>query len=150
MLLTTVAQLNASRYPVWASLARDYLAVMPTSVSSERAFSQGGLTISDRRTRLKADVVEALQFLKCSLRQDLLLQGTQRAVQLEEELEQEEPDPDPDTVATSSSKRRAPAAWDIILEDDDDDLEADSALNGHSDFRFWDDDDAAFGDDIGA
>ena len=58
---THMPQENAERYPVWASLARDYLAVMPTSVSSERAFSQGGITISDRRTRLKADVVEALQ-----------------------------------------------------------------------------------------
>lgn len=56
------SQINASRYPVWASLAHDYLAIMATSVLSEQAFSQGGIMIWDRRTRLKADVVEALQF----------------------------------------------------------------------------------------
>jgi hypothetical protein len=65
-------QQNAHRYPVWASLARDYLAIMASSVSSERAFSQGGITISKRRNRLKGDIVEALQVIKCSLRHDLI------------------------------------------------------------------------------
>jgi hypothetical protein len=45
---------------------------MSASVSSERAFSQGGITISKRRNRLKGDIVEALQCIKCSLRHDLL------------------------------------------------------------------------------
>ena len=45
---------------------------MASSVSSERAFSQEGLTISKRRSRLKGDIVEALQCVKCSIRQDLL------------------------------------------------------------------------------
>ncbi len=122
--------MNADRYPVWASLARDYLAVMPTSVSSERAFSQGGITISDRRTRLKADVVEALQFLKCSLRQDLLLQGTQPAAELEAELELEEDestgDDSPGSTGTGSTSDavsgRQQRSWDLILDDSDDDL----------------------------
>ncbi|KIK31598.1 hypothetical protein CY34DRAFT_39380, partial [Suillus luteus UH-Slu-Lm8-n1] len=54
---------NALRYPTWASLARDYLSIMTSSVSSERAFSQGGITISKRWNRLKGDIVEALQSL---------------------------------------------------------------------------------------
>jgi hypothetical protein len=45
---------------------------MASSVSSERAFSQCGITISKRRSRLKGDIVEALQCVKCSLRNDLL------------------------------------------------------------------------------
>ena len=94
---------------------------MPTSVSSERAFSQGGITISDRRTRLKADVVEALQFLKCSLRQDLLLQGTQPAAELEEELAEAEEDSDPPEGGGEHGTRSG-RSWDIILDDDDDDL----------------------------
>ena len=64
--------LNAAQYPVWASLAHDYLSVMATSVSSERAFSSAGITISKRRNRLKGDIVEALQCLKCLIRHDLL------------------------------------------------------------------------------
>ncbi|EKM58795.1 uncharacterized protein PHACADRAFT_50544, partial [Phanerochaete carnosa HHB-10118-sp] len=55
---------NAARSPTWASLACDFLSIMASSVSSERAFCQAGITISPRRNRLKADVVEALQFMK--------------------------------------------------------------------------------------
>jgi hypothetical protein len=45
---------------------------MASSVSSERAFSQGGITITKRRSRLKGDIVEALQVMKCSLRNNLI------------------------------------------------------------------------------
>jgi hypothetical protein len=58
-------------YPIWASLAHDYLPIMGSSVSSERAFSSSGITISKRRNRLKGDVVEALQVVKSALRNDL-------------------------------------------------------------------------------
>jgi hAT family C-terminal dimerisation region len=69
----TTFQLNAQRYhPAWSSLARDYLAIMSSSVSSERAFSQGGITISKLRSCLKGDIVEALQCIKCAIRTDLL------------------------------------------------------------------------------
>ncbi len=69
----TTSQLNAQHYhPVWSSLARDYLAIMSSSVSSERAFSQGGITISKLHNRLKGDIVEALQCIKCAIRLDLL------------------------------------------------------------------------------
>lgn len=58
-------QQNSSRFgEIWASLARDYLAIMASSVSSERAFSSAGITITKRRNRLKGDIMEALQFLK--------------------------------------------------------------------------------------
>ena len=58
--------MNKQRLPTWASLAQDYLAIMASSVSSERTFSAAGITISKRRNRLGRDIVEALQFLKCS------------------------------------------------------------------------------------
>ena len=45
---------------------------MSSSVSSKRAFSQGGITISKLRNRLKGDIVEALQCIKCGIRHDLL------------------------------------------------------------------------------
>lgn len=70
----TVIQLqqNAHRYPVWASLARDFLPIMGSSVSSERAFSGAGITISKRRNRLKGDIVEALQFMRSMYQKDLI------------------------------------------------------------------------------
>ena len=45
---------------------------MASSVSSERAFSSAGITLSKRRNRLQADIVEALQFLKCIFQNDLI------------------------------------------------------------------------------
>ncbi|KAF5347372.1 hypothetical protein D9758_011302 [Tetrapyrgos nigripes] len=64
--------MRTAMYPTWSSLARDYLAIMGSSVSSERAFSGGGLVITKRRNRLKSDIVEALQFLKCLIKHDLI------------------------------------------------------------------------------
>jgi hypothetical protein len=45
---------------------------MASSVSSERAFSSAGITISKRRNRLKGDIVEALQCLKCMMHKNLI------------------------------------------------------------------------------
>ena len=45
---------------------------MASSVSSERAFLAVGITISKCQNCLCVDIVEALQFLKCAIRSDLL------------------------------------------------------------------------------
>lgn len=45
---------------------------MASSVSSERAFSSAGITVSKHRNRLKGDIVEALQCLKCMIRRNLI------------------------------------------------------------------------------
>jgi hypothetical protein len=45
---------------------------MASSISSERAFSSVGITMSKRRNQLKGDIVEALQFQKCLIGQDLV------------------------------------------------------------------------------
>ena len=65
--------LQGGRYPTWQSLARDYLVIMASSVSSERAFSSAGITITKWCNRLDGDIVEALQFLKSMIHQDLML-----------------------------------------------------------------------------
>src|SRR5260370_17573413 len=79
-------QYNCNRLgPVWTLLARDYLPIMASSVSSERAFSQGGITVSKRRSRLKGDIVEALQCVKCSIQHDLIFQEPGPSTTLETE-----------------------------------------------------------------
>ena len=59
---------------------------MASSVSSERAFSAAGITISKRRNRLKGDIVEALEFLKALYIRDLIFRDLPTLV-TEEELE---------------------------------------------------------------
>ncbi|KIK75916.1 hypothetical protein PAXRUDRAFT_103685, partial [Paxillus rubicundulus Ve08.2h10] len=54
---------NAQLYPVWASLAHDYLAIMSSTVSSEWAFSAAAQTITKCHSQLKGDIVEATQVL---------------------------------------------------------------------------------------
>ncbi|EIW85302.1 hypothetical protein CONPUDRAFT_23190, partial [Coniophora puteana RWD-64-598 SS2] len=55
---------HAEQYPTWAAIAHDYLSVMIFSVSSECAFSSGGITISKWCNHFKGDIVEALQVLR--------------------------------------------------------------------------------------
>src|SRR5690348_12462146 len=59
---------------------------MASSVSSERAFSQGRITISKRRSTLKGDIVEALQCIKCAVRHDLLFKAAAPSSTVEAEL----------------------------------------------------------------
>jgi hypothetical protein len=58
---------------------------MASSVSSERAFSQGSITITKLCSRLKGDIVEALQCLKCTIKNNILLQERSPSSMLEEE-----------------------------------------------------------------
>ncbi|PPQ81720.1 hypothetical protein CVT26_007782 [Gymnopilus dilepis] len=63
---------------------------MASSVSSERAFLSAGITISKRRSRLKGDIVEAIECLKCLIHKDLLFREVLLAKDLEVELENDE------------------------------------------------------------
>lgn len=80
-------QLNKDRYPVWAAMAGDYLGIQASSVSSERAFSSAGITITKRRNRLKGDIVEAIQVLKCKVKGNVMRSTAQPSLSMEEKLE---------------------------------------------------------------
>lgn len=108
--------MNAARFPVRASLAADYLPIMASSVSSERAFSAAGITITKRRNRLKHDIVEALQFLKCAIRKELLFRDPP-PTSLDESMYDELEDDDNDSDWVDESE----AGWDLFLEADDGD-----------------------------
>ena len=59
---------------------------MASSVSSERAFSQGGITIRKHPSWLKGDIVEGLQVLKCSYKKDLIFRVPEPSSLTEQEL----------------------------------------------------------------
>lgn len=81
---------------------------MASSVSSERAFSFAGITITKCRNRLKLDIVEALQFLKCTYHHDLLLHEEPNT-----QFEMDESGDVEEVVEGNGEK----ADWDGIVED---------------------------------
>jgi hypothetical protein len=124
MLTVVLVKINALRYPVWASLTRDYISIMVASISSERAFSQGGITITKQRNRLKGDIVEALQCVKCSLRNELIFQEPGPSSLTEEVSEDSEHETDELEVEPAEDE----PGWDtLILEEEDSESDVDSA-----------------------
>ena len=93
------------------------MAIMLSSVSSERAFSQGGITISKRRSCLKGDIVEALQCIKCAIRHDLLFQQPAPSSILELE---EDSDPEQDLGELREGSDVEDPSWEgLFIEDED-------------------------------
>jgi hypothetical protein len=118
----TTFQLNSQRYhPAWSSLARDYLAIMSSSVSSERAFSQGGITISKLRSCLKGDIVEALQCIKCAIRTDLLFPAPAPSSVVEAEANEDGEDTLPENEDGEVFDIDEEGWDDLLIEDGDDD-----------------------------
>jgi len=76
-----------------------------------------GITISKQRSRLKADIVEALQCLKCLYHNDLIFREVVVAADIEKEMEQLEV-----TLENAYGNRDTgdEVSWDQIIEDDDD------------------------------
>jgi len=65
-------QHNAVQYDVWGSLARDFLPIMASSVSSERIFRSSVVKAATHHARLDADLFEAVSFLRCVYHPELL------------------------------------------------------------------------------
>jgi len=63
---------SPTQYRTLAKIARDYLAIQGSSVSSERAFSGGGLTDTKARNQLSPETFEALQILKSCYKDGLI------------------------------------------------------------------------------
>src|SRR5260370_42093639 len=91
---------------------------MSSSVSSERAFSQGGITISKRRNRLKGDIVEALQCIKCAIRHDLLFRESGPS-SISEVEETSDPELDKVDFGEKDESDYENITWDELLIDTD-------------------------------
>lgn len=110
---------------MWTSIARDYLSIMASSVSSERAFSQGGITISKHRNRLKGDVVEALQCIKCAIRYDLLFREAGPSSLVEDEPDEFEVE----DAGEKSEDEVEEEGWDDLFLEEDDGSESDHEID---------------------
>ena len=96
---------------------------MASSVSSERAFSQGGIMITKQRNHLKGDIVEALQCVKCCIWHDLLFHELPPSSALETELDSKSEDGEEPEVVEDES-------WNsILLDNDENDEMADDESN---------------------
>lgn len=104
---------NSSRYhPAWVSLARDYLSIMSSSVSSERVFSQGGVTVTELRSRLKGDIFEALQCVKCAIRHDILFREPAPSSVVEAEFNSDEDSSDDGNDVGDAGRSETAEGWD--------------------------------------
>ena len=91
---------------------------MASSVSSERAFSSAGITLSKRRNRLQGDIVEALQFMKCLYNQDLIFREVCTMAE-EEVILDDEALKSGDVAKSDHAKSEGSSSWeDNIIVDD--------------------------------
>lgn len=99
---------------------------MSSSVLSEHAFSQGGITISKQRSHLKGDIVEALQCIKCAIWHNLLFQEPASSSKQERMLHNDSNDDTENPGSKGDSDNEESdinnISWkDILIEDEDDD-----------------------------
>ena len=108
--------MNAQLYPVWASLACDYLSIMSTSVSSEQAFSAAAQTVTKHHNRLKGDIIEAIQVLCMLYNHDFIFHEPGPSSATELLLEEE------DRIGTEAEMTaKENLDWILDLSDDSDD-----------------------------
>jgi hypothetical protein len=93
---------------------------MASSVSSERAFSSAGITISKRRNHLDADIVEALQCLKSLIHQDLMARDVVSITDEEQDLDfADERPPNQDTTTFEVVDAGEDLYWGVDRDDGD-------------------------------
>jgi hypothetical protein len=63
---------HADDYPILAATARGVLCISASSAQSERDFSSVGHTVTDIRSRLSAEKVEAIELVRSGMRSGML------------------------------------------------------------------------------
>ena len=91
---------------------------MSSFVSSECAFSQGGITITKQWNQLKGDIVEALQGIKCAIQQDLLFWEPAPSSIFKAKLDPDHVEDDEDGEDSGEESEAAEGWNDMMLEDE--------------------------------
>ena len=100
---------------------------MASSVSSERAFSSASITITKRHNRLDGDIVEALQFLKSMIHQDLMVRDFLTIAEEENKLDFLDGQPsNQDNIPIDIVDAGEDIYWEGLSDDDGDDAAASS------------------------
>ncbi|KAG2367560.1 hypothetical protein BDR07DRAFT_1372713 [Suillus spraguei] len=90
------------------------------SFLSERVFLQGGITITKQCNWLKADIIEALQCVKCALQCNLLFQEPEPSSLIElEHLDDNDSEVEAEVEAETGDAVDDEEGWDILLLGDD-------------------------------
>ena len=100
---------------MWASLARDYLSIISTSISSKHAFSAAAQTVTKCHNRLKGDIVEAIQVLRMLYNRDLIFREPGPSSATELLLEEED-----ETGTEAEITVKENLDWILDLSDDSD------------------------------
>ena len=121
--------MHGHRYPTWCSLVCDYLAIMASSVASERAFSSAGITICKHHNHLEGDIIEALQCLKSLIQQDLMMSAFPSVADEEALLDEADNKPtNQEGSASNAVKEVDDWTWDVIIEEVDGNSDADRVV----------------------
>ena len=101
---------------------------MASSVSSECAFSQGGITISKQCSHLKGDIVKVLQCIKCALHHDLLFCEPGPSSLIEGEYNEYELEAEAGDISEDEVEEEG---WEaLFLDEDEYDTELDIEMSG--------------------
>ena len=95
---------------------------MASSVLSEQAFLQGGITISKHHNHLQGDIIEALQCVKCAICHDLIF--CEPGPSSVNKPEEDKSEADPNKMASDNDEGKE--GWDALLfGDEEDEIESD-------------------------
>ena len=102
------------------------MSIIASSVSSERAFSQGGITISKHYNCLKGDIVEALQCVKCTICHDIFSCELEPSSLLEDESDEFEIEVEPGANPNDDVEEEG---WNNLFLEEDDEFESEDEMD---------------------
>jgi hypothetical protein len=130
------SQTHQLMYPTWFKMAMDYLPIQASAVPCERVFSSSSETMTKRRNRISAPLLEALQLLKFGFKKERL--DFSKGLLMEDDWVALFQDDVPDVLSNILKPESDPAAIKVILKalgitDEEDKTEDEENKNDNED-----------------